>query len=246
MLAQISMADERSRAGRSAGRGRGAGARAFHLAGSWARARRRWCGGLLRGLGYAGRVKSPTYALVEPYALSRLDLYHFDFYRFKDRSEWLNSGFREHFNPASVCVVEWPEKAGDCSPPPDLDIRLDFDGEARRARLEALLADAGAILALLPCRLCRSRASAGPVDAHLAGADYTRLTLESKREDRVHAVQRQGPRAPGARPRDQRAAAGARRAERQGRRRRSVHPGPARRRATGPAWCAWCSTSRPR
>src|SRR5688572_33098242 len=94
--------------------------------------------GLLRGLGYAGRAKSPTYALVEPYAFSSMDLYHFDFYRFKDRSEWLNSGFREHFNPDSVCVVEWPEKAGDLLAPPDLQIRLDFDGEARRARLEAL------------------------------------------------------------------------------------------------------------
>jgi tRNA threonylcarbamoyladenosine biosynthesis protein TsaE len=93
--------------------------------------------GLLRGLGYAGRAKSPTYALVEPYSFPRLDLYHFDFYRFKDRSEWLNSGFREHFNPQSLCVVEWPEKAGDLLAPPDLQIRLDFDGAARKATLEA-------------------------------------------------------------------------------------------------------------
>jgi len=93
--------------------------------------------GLLRGLGYSGRAKSPTYALVEPYALSSLDLYHFDFFRFKDRSEWLNSGFREHFNPGSLCVVEWPEKAGDLLAPPDLHIRLEMDDEARRARLEA-------------------------------------------------------------------------------------------------------------
>jgi tRNA threonylcarbamoyladenosine biosynthesis protein TsaE len=93
--------------------------------------------GLLRGLGYAGRAKSPTYALVEPYTFSSIDLYHFDFYRFKDRSEWLNSGFREYFNPDSVCVVEWPEKAGDLLSPPDLQIRLEFDGEARRAQLDA-------------------------------------------------------------------------------------------------------------
>jgi tRNA threonylcarbamoyladenosine biosynthesis protein TsaE len=93
--------------------------------------------GLLRALGHTGRAKSPTYALVEPYALSSLDLYHFDFYRFKHRSEWLNSGFREHFNPHSLCVVEWPEKAGDLLAPPDLHIKLEFDGEARRARLEA-------------------------------------------------------------------------------------------------------------
>ena len=93
--------------------------------------------GLLRALGHPGRVKSPTYALVEPYALSRLDLYHFDFYRLKDRSEWLSSGFREYFNPATLCVVEWPERAGDGLPPPDLDIRLSYEGEARCAALEA-------------------------------------------------------------------------------------------------------------
>src|SRR5688572_7017544 len=93
--------------------------------------------GLLRGLGHAGRAKSPTYALVEPYSFSSLDLYHFDFYRFKDRSEWLNSGFREHFNPQSLCVVEWPEKAGDLLSPPDLHLTLEFAGEAREARLEA-------------------------------------------------------------------------------------------------------------
>jgi len=92
--------------------------------------------GLLRGLGHAGPAKSPSYALVEPYELSRLHLYHFDFFRFNDRSEWLNSGFREHFNPDSVCVVEWPEKAGDLLSPPDLQITLEFDGEGRRARLE--------------------------------------------------------------------------------------------------------------
>jgi tRNA threonylcarbamoyladenosine biosynthesis protein TsaE len=106
--------------------------------------------GLLRGLGYAGRAKSPTYALVEPYSFSSLDLYHFDFYRFKDRSEWLNSGFREHFNPGSVCVVEWPEKAGDLLSPPDLQIRLEFDGDGRRARLESCSEAGKAWLSSLP------------------------------------------------------------------------------------------------
>lgn len=109
--------------------------------------------GLLRGLGYSGRAKSPSYALVEPYSLSRLDLYHFDFYRFKDRSEWLNSGFREHFNPGSLCVVEWPEKAGDLLSPADLHIWLEFDGDARRARLEARSEAGEAWLSSLPSSL---------------------------------------------------------------------------------------------
>ena len=80
--------------------------------------------GMLRGLGHPGRVKSPSYTLLEVYTVSRLNLYHFDFYRFKDRSEWLSSGFREHFNPDSLCVVEWPERAGGLVAPADLEILL--------------------------------------------------------------------------------------------------------------------------
>ena len=89
--------------------------------------------GFLRALGWAGRVKSPTYALVELYSLSRLNLYHFDFYRFKDREEWVSSGFREHFGPESLCIVEWPEMAGGLLPPPDLHVTLDISEPGRRA-----------------------------------------------------------------------------------------------------------------
>lgn len=110
--------------------------RVVHLRGELGAGKTTLVRGLLRGLGYGGRVKSPTYTLVEPYALSKLHLYHFDFYRFKDRSEWLSSGFREYFNDDTVCVVEWPERAGDLLPPPDLDIHLQFSGDARRAGLE--------------------------------------------------------------------------------------------------------------
>jgi tRNA threonylcarbamoyladenosine biosynthesis protein TsaE len=92
---------------------------------------------LLRALGFAGHAKSPSYALVEPYALSRLNLYHFDFYRFKDRSEWLSSGFREHFNSDTLCVVEWPERAGDALPPSDLGVRLSYLTAGRQAVLAA-------------------------------------------------------------------------------------------------------------
>src|SRR5690348_2424916 len=86
---------------------------ALHLSGELGAGKTTLVRGLLRSLGFQGRAKSPTYALVEPYALSRLNLYHFDFYRFKDRSEWLSSGFREHFNGETLCVVEWPERVGD-------------------------------------------------------------------------------------------------------------------------------------
>jgi tRNA threonylcarbamoyladenosine biosynthesis protein TsaE len=93
--------------------------------------------GLLRGLGYEGRVKSPSYALVELYTISRLDLYHFDFYRFRDPKEWREAGFGEYFNGAAVCLVEWPEKAQGLLPDADIDIAFDFAGEGRDLRVSA-------------------------------------------------------------------------------------------------------------
>ena len=124
------------RLGAALARGIGPG-RVLHLQGDLSTGKTTLARGLLRALGYAGRVKSPSYTLVEPYELSRLNLYHFDFYRFKDRSEWLSSGFREYFNPGSACLVEWPERAAPHLAAPDLEVKLQFAGEARRARLEA-------------------------------------------------------------------------------------------------------------
>jgi tRNA threonylcarbamoyladenosine biosynthesis protein TsaE len=93
--------------------------------------------GLIWALGYAGKVKSPTYSLVELYTVSSLHLYHFDFYRFNDPKAWHESGFREHFNEASVCLVEWPERAGAALPPPDLRITLTPASRGRDVKLEA-------------------------------------------------------------------------------------------------------------
>lgn len=93
--------------------------------------------GLLRGLGYTGKVKSPTYTLVELYRFSSLYLYHFDFYRFADPQEWQDAGFREYFGAESVCVVEWPEKTGGLLPAPDIEIALRVAGSGRHGELRA-------------------------------------------------------------------------------------------------------------
>jgi len=93
--------------------------------------------GILRGLGYDGRVKSPSFALVEPYTFSRLYLYHFDFYRFTDPRELEEAGFREYFNPESVCLVEWPENAAGVVPPPDIKIELKIAGSGRQLEIDA-------------------------------------------------------------------------------------------------------------
>jgi tRNA threonylcarbamoyladenosine biosynthesis protein TsaE len=117
-----------------------AGARAgrvIHLRGDLGAGKTTLVRGLLRALGHAGRVKSPTYTLVEPYELSSLHFYHFDFYRLKDRSEWEQAGFRDYFGGQAMCAVEWPERAGDLLSPPDLDIALRFEGEGRSASVLA-------------------------------------------------------------------------------------------------------------
>ena len=93
--------------------------------------------GILRGLGYDGRVKSPSFALVEPYPLSRLYLYHFDFYRFSDPRELGEAGFREHFNPETVCLVEWPENAAGVVPTADIRIQLKVAGSGRQLEIDA-------------------------------------------------------------------------------------------------------------
>ena len=87
--------------------------------------------GLLRAVGHAGPVKSPTYTLVELYVISGYIVYHFDFYRFNRPEEWFEAGLDEYFNQDSVCLVEWPEKAGNLLPPADLEAHIEVvAGEA--------------------------------------------------------------------------------------------------------------------
>jgi tRNA threonylcarbamoyladenosine biosynthesis protein TsaE len=93
--------------------------------------------GILRGLGYQGKVKSPTYTLVELYKLFRLDLYHFDLYRFNDPQEWLDAGFRDNFGGGNICLVEWPERAAGLLPEADLKISLAAENAGRRLTVVA-------------------------------------------------------------------------------------------------------------
>ena len=92
---------------------------------------------VLRGLGYQGKVKSPTFTLVELYVISNLTIYHFDLYRFGEPREWVEAGFRDYFGPDTVCLVEWPEKAEGVLPPADLRITLQIQGLGRSAEIEA-------------------------------------------------------------------------------------------------------------
>ena len=94
--------------------------------------------GVLRGMGYTDKVKSPTYTLVEVYNVFKLHLYHFDLYRFHDPLEWDDSGFGEYCHEHSICLIEWPEKAAERLPPADLRLHLTASGEGRSADIEAV------------------------------------------------------------------------------------------------------------
>jgi len=102
---------------------------------------------LLRALGVQGRVKSPTYAVVEPYTLAGLDIWHFDFYRFNDPREWEDAGFRDVFASPGLKLAEWPDKAAGVLPLPDLEIHLQVNPD--QSRTAALQAQSAVGIALL-------------------------------------------------------------------------------------------------
>jgi len=94
---------------------------------------------LLRALGVEGRVKSPTYAVVEPYSVASGEVWHFDFYRFSDPREWEDAGFRDIFASPGLKLCEWPQNAAGVMPTPDLDIKIHVDDdEQRQVQMTAL------------------------------------------------------------------------------------------------------------
>jgi tRNA threonylcarbamoyladenosine biosynthesis protein TsaE len=96
---------------------------------------------LLRALGVEGRIKSPSYAVVEPYDLPDHTVQHFDFYRFNDPQEWEDAGFRDLFAEPGLKIVEWPDKAEGLLPQPDLRVHIDLVSDTeRRVRFQALSA----------------------------------------------------------------------------------------------------------
>lgn len=92
--------------------------------------------GFLRAAGFQGKVKSPTYTIVETYAIQGLEIAHFDLYRLQDPEalEWL--GFRDYLQQAAVVFIEWPELGKGFLPLPDWVVRIEVLAEIRRAILE--------------------------------------------------------------------------------------------------------------
>ncbi|MEN9416917.1 MAG: hypothetical protein RI988_537 [Pseudomonadota bacterium] len=93
---------------------------------------------LLRALGVTGRIKSPTYAVLEPHEVPGLEISHLDFYRFADPREWDDAGLRDVFAQPGLKLAEWPDKAGGQLPVPDLQLSLAYAGDdTRRVLAEA-------------------------------------------------------------------------------------------------------------
>ena len=93
---------------------------------------------LLRALGVSGRIKSPTYTVMEPYELPGLAVSHFDFYRFDDPREWDDAGFRDVFARPGLKLAEWADKAAGVLPPADLSVHIEpLQDDARRVTLQA-------------------------------------------------------------------------------------------------------------
>ncbi|OGI61952.1 MAG: tRNA (adenosine(37)-N6)-threonylcarbamoyltransferase complex ATPase subunit type 1 TsaE [Candidatus Muproteobacteria bacterium RBG_16_60_9] len=100
--------------------------------------------GLLRGLGHTGAVTSPTFTLVEPYEIDAARIFHFDFYRVVDPGELEFLGLRDYFDGDSMCIVEWPERAGAVLPPPDLDVMIQLTNDRGRVLQLQAHSDIGA------------------------------------------------------------------------------------------------------
>ena len=147
MLAEFALADERATARLGASLALAVGGEAaaiarqglvVALAGDLGTGKTSVVRAMLRALGVAGPVRSPTFTLVEPYVVSSLDFYHFDFYRLADPQEFALAGFREMFGKATVCLIEWPEKAAGYLPSGDLRFSLRVEGIGRHATVAAV------------------------------------------------------------------------------------------------------------
>ncbi len=91
--------------------------------------------GALRGLGFDKPVKSPTFAIVEPYRVDTLRICHVDLYRLHDPGEIEYIGLRDYLDGSTLVFIEWPERGRSVLPPPDVEINIEFSPTGRRASM---------------------------------------------------------------------------------------------------------------
>lgn len=93
--------------------------------------------GILRGLGYTEKVKSPTYTIVEPYEFQGRAVYHFDLYRLNQPIELQQLGISDYVTDTTICLIEWPEKGEGYLPLPDIICRIEGLKEGRKLFFKA-------------------------------------------------------------------------------------------------------------
>lgn len=93
--------------------------------------------GFLRGWGYQGTVKSPTYTLVEPYEINNQLIFHFDFYRVREPQELEFIGIQDYFTPHAICLIEWPDLGGEQLPAADLSCYIEPVALGRKVNIIA-------------------------------------------------------------------------------------------------------------
>lgn len=118
----------------------------IHLRGDLGMGKTTLARGLLTALGHSGAVKSPTYTLVETYALPALTVHHFDLYRLRDPEELEFMGIRDYFDAGSLALIEWPQRGAGLLPEPDILVDFQSLKEGRLASLRARSARGSAIV----------------------------------------------------------------------------------------------------
>ena len=131
--------------------GAGAGVVVLHLNGELGAGKTSCARGLLHSLGVSGSVRSPTYTLLEIYALPGLTCVHADLYRLRSADEFADLGVSEYLEPGHLLLIEWSENGGPYTPPPDVRLALSYAGSGRRAALTGASAIGEGWLKVLAC-----------------------------------------------------------------------------------------------